>query len=144
VSLGVCLMPLAIWRVSLSRRRREAAVEERVPQPVAATVAPPLAAPAPVLVAPVRVPEPDPVDLPHPRPLAAPTPLRAAADLRKRHKMVRFSRRLPVAPLPVPPVPAHVELQQVALEPVRERRLGRRRAHTVVHFEHKQQAANDA
>jgi cellulose synthase/poly-beta-1,6-N-acetylglucosamine synthase-like glycosyltransferase len=135
VSLGVCLMPLAIWRVSLSRRRREAAVEERIPQPVAAPVARPLAGPAP-----------DPVDLPPLRPLPAPTSFRAALELReKHHEMVRFGRRPPVAPAtaPLPPLPRHVELQPIALEPVRERRLGRRKAHTVVHFEPKQQAAND-
>jgi hypothetical protein len=140
VSLGVCLMPLGIWRVSLARRRREAAVEEPVPQPLAAPV-------APILVAPTRAPEPDPANLPRLRPLPAPTPFRAALELReKHHEMVRFSRRAPVAPVPdpVPPLPRHVELEPVALEPVRERRLGRRKAHTVVHFEHKQQAANEA
>jgi cellulose synthase/poly-beta-1,6-N-acetylglucosamine synthase-like glycosyltransferase len=132
VSLAVCLAPLAIWRGELARKRREAAAPHVEPVPVFQP--PPVAAtPAPVLqpMRPAPVPAYARDSL---RPMPAADPVLLATERRKRHRSLRFGRRAPIVPAPGP----------VTLGPARELRGGRGKEHVVVHFEHKQQAANDA
>jgi hypothetical protein len=66
--------------------------------------------------------------------MPAADPVVLATERRKRHRSLRFGGRAPVVPAPGP----------VTLGPVSELRTGRGKEHLVVHFEHKQQAANEA
>jgi cellulose synthase/poly-beta-1,6-N-acetylglucosamine synthase-like glycosyltransferase len=113
-SLIVCLLPVAIWRVELSRERRAKRTPVQAPAPVAHL------RPVPDLP-----PEPLPAPSPAPAPVPQPAPA-AAVAAQKPHRVVRFDRR--PAPLPVAPP-----------EPARQPAAGRRKNHVVVRFDPPQQ-----
>jgi cellulose synthase/poly-beta-1,6-N-acetylglucosamine synthase-like glycosyltransferase len=105
-SLGVCLLPVAIWRFELRAQRAKAVEPE--PEPLPLPEPEPL--PEPVRLRPVP-------DLPLPDLPAAAAPVRSD-ERRKRHQVVRFERRREHRPL----------------QPVREVAHGRRKDHVVVRF----------
>jgi len=116
VSLVVCLLPVAIWRVELIRARRAEPAFEAVAEPE-----------------PVPVEEPDRIlrpvpDLP-PEPVREEPLAPAAVERRKEHQVVRFDRRTALV---------RDRLERVANAagvPVRELKRGRRKNHVVVRFD---------
>jgi cellulose synthase/poly-beta-1,6-N-acetylglucosamine synthase-like glycosyltransferase len=120
-SLGVCLLPVAIWQVEAARQRRAARAEEpeRQPQPQ-----------------PERREEPAPARREHlkPVPNLPPEPerheeLRPVAERRRQHQVVRFDRRAPA------PAERRQHGQHAPAEAVRELRRARGKNHVIVRFE---------
>jgi cellulose synthase/poly-beta-1,6-N-acetylglucosamine synthase-like glycosyltransferase len=133
VSLVVCLMPVAIWRVELFRERRAERVAEPKPEPAPVRpVAPP---PAPARREHLR-PVPD-----LPRVPAREEPLKPVAaeaarswperERRRLHQVVRFDRRIAVA------AEQHRsdERRPDEPQPVRELKRGFRKHHVIVRFD---------
>ena len=143
-SLGVCLLPIAIWRVELMRERRAKPVAEAKPAPAPVAVPSPAPVPEPVAAEkhqpnrrerqlPVRRERRDPARREHLRPVPdaprEPARRERLAPAAKTHKVVRFERRTPE------PVPRREPEYQGPVEPVRELRPGRSKQHVVVRFE---------
>jgi hypothetical protein len=119
-SLGVCLLPVAIWRFELAAQRRSERAAEPKPEPrVRPVPAPPARPERREHLRPVPDPPREPVRRERLKPVAT-EGWSAERERRKRHQVVRFDRRAPAAP-------------------VGELRRGAAKDHVVVRFEHSHQ-----
>ena len=141
VSLVVCLLPVAIWRVELFRERRAERVAEPKPEPAPVRPAAPPLAPArrehlrPVPDLP-RVPAPDLPRVPVREEPLMPVAAEAARSWpergrRRLHQVVRFDRLIEVAAQQRRPAERRPDEPQ----PVRELKRGLRKHHVVVRFQ---------
>jgi cellulose synthase/poly-beta-1,6-N-acetylglucosamine synthase-like glycosyltransferase len=141
VSLVVCLLPVAIWRVELFRERRAGRVAEPKPEPAPVRPAAPPLAPArrehlrPVPDLP-RVPARDLPRVPareEPLTPVAAGPARSWQERGRRrlHQVVRFDRRIEVAAEQRRPDQRRPDEPQ----PVRDLKRGLRKHHVVVRFQ---------